>query len=325
MAREPRRRGLIFAGKAPPRPGPHAQRQAQSRPGSGRRVGDPDWIGLYLQEDLGGGDITSEPLFPATHKGSARVVARERALVAGAAHVVEVFDRLGATAGVLVPDGQWADAGTVVIAVEGPTRAILAGERLALNLLGRMSGIASQTRQLMEVLARECSAAAVAGTRKTTPGFRAFEKEAIRIGGGEPHRSGLFDAVLLKDNHLAAAGSVEKAVRQAKAANPGRPIECEVESLGDARAAANAGADWILIDNQGPDVGRAWADALGKEHPGVKLEASGGITPDTLTAYGWADRISLGWLTQKTPTKDFGLDWDSASASRHPTGGSGKT
>jgi nicotinate-nucleotide pyrophosphorylase (carboxylating) len=197
--------------------------------------------------------------------------------------------------------------------VQGPTRAILAGERLALNLVARMSGIASQTRLLMEELGRQCSAAAVAGTRKTTPGFRAFEKEAIALGGGDPHRLGLFDAVLLKDNHLTAAGSVAKAVQAAKAANPGMPIECEVESLEDALAAAGAGAGWILIDNQGPETGKAWAERLWQDHPGTKVEASGGITPANLAAYGWADRISLGWLTQKSHARDFALDWDADS------------
>jgi nicotinate-nucleotide pyrophosphorylase (carboxylating) len=273
-----------------------------------------DWIGLYLQEDLGAGDVTTEPLFPPTARGAARMVARERALVAGTAHAVEVFRRLGATATVLAADGRWCEPGQAILRVEGAVRGILAGERLALNLVARMSGIASQTRLLMEELGRACSAAAVAGTRKTTPGFRAFEKEAIRIGGGDPHRDGLHDAVLLKDNHLAAAGSVEAAVRKAKAANPGLTVECEVESLEDARAAARAGADWLLIDNQTPEVGKAWAEALWRDHPGLKLEASGGITPATLAAYGWADRISLGWLTQKTPAKDFGLDWESGPA-----------
>jgi nicotinate-nucleotide pyrophosphorylase (carboxylating) len=249
------------------------------------------------------------------------MVARERALMAGGRHAVEVFRRLGATATQLVKDGAWADAGHAVLKVEGPTRAILAGERLALNMVARMSGIASQTRALMEELARACSAAAVAGTRKTTPGFRAFEKEAISLGGGDPHRMGLYDAVLLKDNHLAAAGSVAEAVRKAKAANPGKSIECEVESLAAARDAVVAGADWILIDNQAPDVGKAWAEALWKETPDrhVRIEASGGITPDTLLSYGWADRISLGWLTQKAQAKDFALDWGATAPTEEKT------
>lgn len=285
-----------------------------------RTPGEPDWIGLYLQEDLGTGDVTSGPLFPANHRGTARIVARERALVAGAVHAVEVFRRLGAAATVQVPDGQWAEAGTVVAVVEGPTRAILAGERLALNLLARMSGIASQTRLLMERLAEACSAATVAGTRKTTPGFRAFEKEAIAVGGGDPHRMGLYDAVLVKDNHLAAAGSVAQAVRRTKKANPKLVVQCEVESLADALAAAKAGADWLLIDNQDPGTGDAWARQVWDAHPGVRIEASGGIAPDAVLDYGWADRISLGWLTQKTPAKDFGLDWGAPTPRRQPAG-----
>jgi nicotinate-nucleotide pyrophosphorylase (carboxylating) len=275
--------------------------------------GGIDWLALYLEEDLGPQhrDVTSEPVFPASHTGFARMVARERALVAGLRHAVDVFGRLGAKAVAVVPDGRWAEAGATVLTVAGPTRAILAGERLALNIVGRMSGVASLTRALQEELARACSAAMVAGTRKTTPGFRAFEKEAIALGGGEPHRMGLHDAVLLKDNHLAAAGSVGDAVGKAKAANPGLPVECEVESLDDAREAARAGADWLLIDNHAPETGKAWAEALWQDFPQLKVEASGGIRPDTVAAYGWADRISLGWLTQKAPAKDFGLDWDS--------------
>lgn len=280
-------------------------------------TGAIDWIGLYLQEDVGAGDVTSEAVFGPRELGAARMVARERALMAGGRHAVEVFHRLGATATQLVPDGTWAEAGATVLRVEGPVRGVLAGERLALNLVARMSGIASQTRALMEELARACSGAMVAGTRKTTPGFRAFEKEAIAIGGGDPHRMGLYDAVLLKDNHIAATGSVAAAVRKAKAANPGKPIECEVESLEDALAAVQAGADWLLIDNQGPEVGRRWADAVWDAHPEVRIEASGGITPSNAVAYGWADRISLGALTQKAQAKDFGLDWESAP----PTGG----
>jgi nicotinate-nucleotide pyrophosphorylase (carboxylating) len=269
-----------------------------------------DWIGLYIQEDIGAGDITSEALFDAKAQGEARVVARERAVVAGSAHLADVFRRRGAQCELLVKDGAWVEAGTVVARVSGPTRGILSAERLALNLLSRMSGVASATRTLAEILAKECAPALVAGTRKTTPGFRVFEKEAIRIGGGDPHRMGLFDEAMVKDNHIAAAGSVTAAVRKVKAANPGRVVSCEAESLAAAQEAARAGADWVLIDNQAPEVGHAWAKQLWDEFPQLKVEASGGITPDTIIKYGWADRVSLGWLTQKAQGKDFGLDWD---------------
>lgn len=271
---------------------------------------DVDWIGLYLEEDVGPGDITSEALFPATALATARIVAREKALVAGTSVVEQLLRRLGVGIEVVVADGHWAEPGAVVARVAGPVRGVLAGERLALNILSRMSGIATLTRQMAEALGKACMPALVAGTRKTTPGFRVFEKEAIRIGGGDPHRLGLWDVAMVKDNHIAAAGSVGAAVAAVKTANPGKSVECEVESLPHALEAAAAGADWLLIDNQDPVTGKSWADAVWKEHPEVHVEASGGITPDTITRYGWADRISLGWLTQKAQGKDFGLDWD---------------
>lgn len=268
-----------------------------------------DWLGLYLEEDVGSGDLTSEALFDARQLGAAALVAREETVLAGSHHVVALFARLGAAATPEAKEGTWVAAGTRVLTVQGPVRAILAGERLALNLLSRMGGIASQTRRLAQDLTAACAPALVAGTRKTTPGFRRFEKEAIAIGGGDPHRAGLFDEAMIKDNHIAAAGSVGAAVTKVKAAHPGKKLTCEVESLAAALEAARAGADWILIDNQAPHVGHAWAKTVWEEFPQVKIEASGGITPHSLLAYGWADRISLGWLTQKTPGKDFGLDW----------------
>lgn len=287
----------------------------------------PDWIALYLEEDIGAGDITGEAVFPPDQVGAARVVARERALVAGVAHAAEVFRRRGCATEITVPDGRWADAGATVARVRGPVRGILSGERVALNLLSRMSGVASQTRAIAERLTDECASAIVAGTRKTTPGFRAFEKEAIRIGGGDPHRAGLFDEAMVKDNHIAACGSVAAAVRKVKAANPGKVVSCEAESLEGAMEGARAGADWVLIDNQTPEVGKAWATALWGEFPQLKVEASGGISAENVVQYGWADRVSLGSLTQKAQGKDFALDWDSPDASEiRPTpGGSGKT
>lgn len=275
-----------------------------------RRRVDRDWLGIYLEEDIGPGDATAAALPPSNASGRARVVARERLVVAGTHHAVELFGRLGATATPKAAEGRWAEAGTVLVEVSGPAAGILAGERVALNLLSRMAGIASLTRTLMERLATDCSGSVVAATRKTTPGFRRFEKEAVRIGGGDPHRAGLWDAAMVKDNHIAACGGdVAAAVRRVKAAHPNLTLTCEVESLPHALAAAEAGADWLLIDNQPPATGKAWATKVWERFPGVKMEASGGITPDTLAAYGWADRISLGWLTQKAPGKDIGLDW----------------
>lgn len=275
----------------------------------------PDWIGLYLEEDLGAaGDVTSDAVFPADQWGAARLVARERAFLAGTTRAAEVFARLGAEARVLVPDGRWVEAGAVVLEVRGPVRGILAAERTALNLLGRMCGVASLTRTVVEALEAAGARARVAGTRKTTPGFRAFEKEAIAVAGGDPHRMGLFDAAMVKDNHREAAGDVRAAVRAVRAAHPGLEVEAEAESREDALAAAGEGADWVLIDNQDPETGRAWAEAVRRDHPDVRVEASGGITPERVVAYGWADRVSVGALTRDARCLDLGLDWGAGGA-----------
>ncbi len=271
-----------------------------------------DWIALYLEEDLGEGDITSEPLLDADIQGAAAMAMRQAGVVAGLQHAQEVFARLGATATLQVQDGAQVDAGATVLQVTGPARAILAGERLALNIVGRMSGIATQTRALAARLADACSGAIVTGTRKTTPGFRIFEKEAIQLGGGDPHRMGLYDAMMIKDNHRDAVGDVAKATALLRAAHPDKLLEVEIETLDDALAAAGAGADWLLVDNQDPLTGKQWAEAVWDAHPQVKIEASGGITPDNIVDYGWADRISLGALTHQATSLDVGLDWRDA-------------
>ena len=268
-----------------------------------------DWIAAYLKEDRAEGDITSQAIFAADHPGVATLHVRSRCFVAGVQVAVSVFERLGASCDVHVEDGTWADAGTAILTVRGPTRAILAGERLALNILGRMSGIATATRGPVEALGAACSGALVAGTRKTTPGFRVFEKQAIVIAGGVPHRMDLEEEAMIKDNHREAAGSVTAAVRAVKEAFPDKVLTTEVESLDEAMEAAAAGTDWILIDNQTPEVGQMWADAVWAGHPQVKVEASGGIGPDDVVAYGWADRISMGWLTHQAVSADVGLDW----------------
>lgn len=275
-----------------------------------------DLLALYLEEDLGSGDITSEAIFPASQRSRARVFVKERTVVAGAAHAVDVFTRLGAKATVVVADGAWAESGATVLQVEGPTRAILGGERLALNLLSRMSGIATEVRLMAEELTRACAPAIVTGTRKTTPGFRPFEKEAIRIGGGDPHRVGLWDEAMVKDNHIAAAGSVGEAVRKVKTIHPAKRLTCEVESLEAAFDAAGAGADWLLIDNQTPEVGLDWMQKVSGKFPAVQFEASGGITPANVAKYGWADRVSMGWLTQKAQGKDFSLEIEPSAIDR---------
>ncbi len=279
-----------------------------------RRVEPGDWLDLYLREDLGdAGDVTSDSLFSPGDLGEARVVARERGFVVGLPWAVEVFARLGCTAKALVQDAVWVDAGSVLLDVKGPVRGILAAERLVLNLLGRMGGIATRTRVVVEELARDCVATRVAATRKTTPGFRFFEKEAVRLAGGDPHRAGLWDAAMVKDNHREAAGGVGLAVSAIRLRHADVEVTVEVESLEDALEAAAAGAQWLLIDNQDPDTGRSWAEAVWKQHPGVKVEASGGIRPERVASYGWADRVSLGALTQDVGSLDLSLEWGASS------------
>jgi nicotinate-nucleotide pyrophosphorylase (carboxylating) len=273
-------------------------------------VGCVDWLQLYLDEDLGEGDVTSSSLFT-TQPGSARLVARERCFVAGANHAAAAFSKRGATAEILADDS-WVEAGEPILSVTGPALAILEAERVALNLLSRMSGIATKTRELVELLANDFSGCRVAGTRKTTPGFRFFEKEAIARAGGDPHRYDLSSEGMIKDNHREAAGGLAEAIQAFKSAWPDKILTVEVETPGDALLAASEGAEWIMIDNQSPEIGKEWADAVWAQYPAVKIEASGGINPANLVEYGWADRVSLGALTHQAQSIDLGLDWGQA-------------
>lgn len=266
-----------------------------------------DWIGLYLLEDLGNGDVTTEAAF-GDETLAAQVVARERMFVAGTQRAVEVFARLGARAVARPVEASWVDAGTVIMDVSGPARAVLGAERVALNLLGRMCGVATVSRPLVETLARACAPARIAGTRKTTPGFRVFEKEALRIAGADPHRLDLSSAAMVKDNHAAAAGGLARLVATLRKRHPDLEVICEVERRDDALAAAQAGAHWILVDNQRPEVARTWAEDVWAAYPEVLVEVSGGIGPDRILEYGWADRISMGFLTRHARIMDLGLD-----------------
>ncbi|MGB0651865.1 MAG: carboxylating nicotinate-nucleotide diphosphorylase [Thermoplasmatota archaeon] len=272
-----------------------------------------EWLDLYLREDLDvAGDVTSDSIFPAGEQGEVRLVAREPFFAVGLEHARVVFERLGCKARV-EKDVAWVDAGDVLLTATGPVRGLLAAERLALNLVARMGGIATVTRRLVEELGRECSGCRVAATRKTTPGFRLFEKEAVALAGGDPHRRGLWDEAMVKDNHREAAGSVAAAVARVRAAHRDLVVTAEVESLEGALAAAEAGAHWLLIDNQPPGIGKEWAREVWGAHPNVKIEASGGIRPENVLDYGWADRVSMGALTQAAPAADVSLEWGPAA------------
>ena len=268
-----------------------------------------DEIDRFLQEDLGkDGDITSDALFT-NETARATIIAKEPCVVAGLEEAQRVFTKTGAKVTLLVKDGATVRKGTPVLNIHGTARAILKGERLALNFIGRMSGIASETRLLVDRCRKINPVVTIAATRKTTPGFRSYEKKAVILGGGEPHRYGLYDWVLIKDNHLKLVGSVTKALRQVQGKVQQKTIEIEVENEKDALAAAKRKVDVIMLDNIPPRKGEAITRKIRQINPHILIEVSGGITRDTITNYArFADRISLGALTHSVRSKDFSLE-----------------
>lgn len=262
-----------------------------------------------LAEDLGlAGDLTTEATIPADATATGRVVSRERGRVAGVEFVEATYAVLDPRVEVVVehPDGHDVAAGHAIATVSGPARAILTGERVALNLLGRACGIATATTAVVEAVAD--SGALVADTRKTTPGLRALEKHAVRMGGGSNHRFGLHDAVMIKDNHIVAAGGISQAVQAARwRVGHTVTIEVEVDSLDQLEELLEVGADVVLLDNMPPDVLR---HAVAMVDGRMTTEASGGITPETARAVAetGVDVLSLGWLTHSAPALDVALD-----------------
>ncbi len=268
-----------------------------------------DDIDRYLQEDLGkDGDITSDALFT-NETAHAIITAKEACVVAGLEEAQRVFKKTKATATPLVKDGTAVRRGTPVLKIQGTAKAILKGERLALNFIGRMSGIATETRALVNRCRTVNPTVTIAATRKTTPGFRLYEKKAVILGGGEPHRYGLFEWVLIKDNHLKIIGSVEKALQRVQDKVPQKTIEIEVENEKDALSAAKKNVDVIMLDNIPPGRGSIIAGKIRRINPDILIEASGGITKDNITRYAaYADRVSLGALTHSVKSKDFSLE-----------------
>jgi nicotinate-nucleotide pyrophosphorylase (carboxylating) len=283
-----------------------------------------------LAEDLGPGDMTSEALIPRAARGRAFIVCRAPAVVAGLPVAKEVFRQLRPSASFkpLTADGRRVRRGEKVAEIAGPVRTLLAGERTALNFIQRLSGIATLTRRCVEAVAGHD--VKILDTRKTTPGLRALEKYAVRAGGGTNHRMGLYDQVLVKDNHLNAllaeaggdrAAAIRLAVLRARE-RVGRNtlIEVEVESLQSVEAAIAAGADIIMLDNMTPARMREAARRV-RAHREKFItrrpitEASGGVTPDRLAriAATGVDTISLGMLTHSAPAADFAMDICSAT------------
>jgi nicotinate-nucleotide pyrophosphorylase (carboxylating) len=262
-----------------------------------------------LDEDLAGGvDVTSEATVPAHQRATADLVARADGVVAGlpvaeAVLICAAGPRLDLRRP--VADGDRVEHGTVLLTVTGPTRALLLGERTALNLLCHLSGVATATRRWADAL--EGTGAVVRDTRKTTPLLRLLEKYAVRCGGGENHRMALSDAALVKDNHVVAAGGVAAAYRMVVDRFPDLPVEVEVDDVGGAVEATGAGASLVLLDNMSPEQVREAVAAVGGR---ARVEVSGGLTLDTARAYGetGVDYLAVGALTHSAPVLDIALD-----------------
>ena len=258
-----------------------------------------------LAEDIGSGDITAQ-LIPAERIARARVITREAATICGTAWVDEVFRQLDPRVQVTwnVADGERAMQDQTLFSLEGPARALLSGERSALNFLQLLSGVATRCREYADLV--EGTAVQLLDTRKTLPGLRLAQKYAVTCGGCHNHRIGLYDAFLIKENHIAACGGIAPAVATARQIAPGRPVEVEVENLDELRQALDAGADIIMLDElDHDDMRTAVALSAGR----AKLEASGGINRDTLRSYAetGVDYISIGTLTKDVRAIDLSM------------------
>ncbi|MGZ4397681.1 MAG: carboxylating nicotinate-nucleotide diphosphorylase [Gaiellaceae bacterium] len=260
-----------------------------------------------LEEDLGSGDVTSSSLFGADERSTGSLLLKEAGVVCGlhaAAAVLRTLDPELVFEPLLAEGEEVGFAPAELGRVEGRTRAVLGGERLALNLLGRLSGIATLTRAFVKTVGG--TSAVILDTRKTTPGLRPLERYAVRCGGGSNHRAGLFDAVLVKDNHLRLAGGIEEAVRRLRLATE-LPLEVEVETVAEAERALELGVERILLDNMAvADVRRAVELAAGR----ARLEVSGGVTLGNVREYAetGADFVSVGAITHSARSLDVSLE-----------------
>ncbi len=267
-----------------------------------------DWLKSWLAEDIGSGDITTEAIVPRQAVTTAYVQAKESGILAGGTIAARVFYLLdkGVQTTLLVKDGSPLAKGQIIAEIKGPARAILSGERLALNLLQHLSGIATCTSTFVALV--EAYPVRIVDTRKTIPGLRLLEKYAVRVGGGYNHRLGLYDAVLIKDNHIKVAGGIKPAIEAArKSISHTCRIEVEVESVNEAAEALTGGADIIMLDNMEPEVMRQAVEMIGGR---AVTEASGGIDRTTAAAVAATgiDVISIGALTHTIKALDISLD-----------------
>ncbi|HSP37257.1 MAG TPA: carboxylating nicotinate-nucleotide diphosphorylase [Frankiaceae bacterium] len=265
-------------------------------------------VDAALAEDLGPGgqDVTSAATVPPDLRGTAELRARASGVIAGVPVAALVLEKAGAEVLETASDGDVVSPGTVVLHAIGPVSRLLTVERTTLNLICHLSGVATLTRRWVDAVAG--TGAAIRDTRKTSPGLRALEKYAVRCGGGVNHRMGLWDAALVKDNHVAAAGGVTAAFDAVRARFPGLPVEVECDTLEQVAEVIGAGADLVLLDNMSPATMRAAVDlAAGR---GVRLEASGGLSLDNAreVAETGVDYLAVGALTHSAPVLDLGLD-----------------
>jgi len=267
----------------------------------------------FLDEDIGHGDITTDALVDSRTKATGQVVCKERAVIAGLSESIILLKLLGCEGKVKIQDGQEVPAGTIILEVHGSASSLLKVERVLLNLLSHMSGVATATAELVSIVKKNGSSARIACTRKTLPGLRYFEKRAVERGGGDTHRLRLDDAVLIKDNHLELAGSITKSVQKAKAkVSFTKKIEVEAISPNQAVEAAEAGADIVLLDNMTAQEVKKSLDLLGakKLRGHILVEVSGGITRNNLASYvkTGVDVISVGSITHSAKAIDMSLE-----------------
>ena len=270
-----------------------------------------DVVARALAEDVGDGDVTGLATVPEDARATALISQKEPGVIFGLAVAEEVFRQCDPSIAVerLAPEGEWRDSGAVMRA-SGDARRLLAAERTALNFLGRLSGVATETAR--HVRAVEGTGVRILDTRKTTPGLRTLEKAAVLAGGGHNHRIGLFDQILIKENHAAMAGGVGNAVRLARAAYPDLPLEAECRDAGEVREALAAGARRLLLDNMTPEELAAIAAEVGGS---AELEASGGVSLETLPAIArtGVHAVSVGALTHSARTLDLSLLLDAVN------------
>jgi nicotinate-nucleotide pyrophosphorylase (carboxylating) len=264
----------------------------------------------FLKEDVPAGDVTSDAIIPDV-SCTAIIRAERDGIIAGVAEATALFSHFGISVTTGKPDGAPVTGGDVILRLSGKAKAILLVERTALNIMGRMSGIATATHALAGVVRSVSPACRVAGTRKTCPGFRRFDKKAVLLGGGDPHRMNLSDGILIKDNHLAVV-PLEKAIQAARVHSAYKKIEVEVESSADAVRAAEAGADIIMLDNMTPAQAKETMSALGNRglRDKVTIEVSGGINETTIRDYAGCgvNVISMGSLTHTVRNFSLSLE-----------------